>query len=358
MKILIIQQKMIGDVLTTSILFEALKQKYPNSKLHYLINSHTFPVVENNPFIDQFIFFSPEIEKSKLKFFQFLKSVRKEKYDVVVDVYSKLSSNIVTIFSSANIKITKYKWYTSTLYTHPIKYNNKSKTDAGLAIENRMQLLQPLNKNFPQNLKPIIYLTNKEIEKANAYLIKSNINLLKPLFMISVLGSDKTKSYPIKFMAKVIDIIVNETKGQILFNYIPKQENDARAIYNTCEKHTQENIQFHIFGKNLREFLALTSHCNALIGNEGGAVNMAKALNIQTFTIFSPWIKKEIWSIFENKKTNVSVHLKDYMPNWFEKKSEKEIKHNSTILYNKFKPHFFEKKLRSFCSKAQYNKHG
>ncbi len=47
MKILVIQQKMIGDVLTSSILFEALRLKYPNAQLDYLINEHTFPVVQN-----------------------------------------------------------------------------------------------------------------------------------------------------------------------------------------------------------------------------------------------------------------------------------------------------------------------
>ena len=69
MKVLIIQQKMIGDVLTTSILFEAIKNKYPDSDLHYVINSHTFPVVENNPFIDRFIFITHEIEKNKTSIF-------------------------------------------------------------------------------------------------------------------------------------------------------------------------------------------------------------------------------------------------------------------------------------------------
>jgi heptosyltransferase-2 len=52
MKILIIQQKMIGDVLTSSLLFEVLKNNYKESELHYLINSHTSEIINNNPLID------------------------------------------------------------------------------------------------------------------------------------------------------------------------------------------------------------------------------------------------------------------------------------------------------------------
>ena len=61
MKLLIIQQKMIGDVLTTSILFKALKAEHPDAELHYVINSHTYSVVENNPFIDKVLFVTPEM---------------------------------------------------------------------------------------------------------------------------------------------------------------------------------------------------------------------------------------------------------------------------------------------------------
>ena len=96
---------MIGDVLTTSILFEALKEKYPNAELHYLINTHTYPVVENNPFITKFIFFTPEIEKSKRQFYRFLKHIKSQKYDAVVDVYGKLSSHLISWFANADQKI-------------------------------------------------------------------------------------------------------------------------------------------------------------------------------------------------------------------------------------------------------------
>ena len=61
MKVLVIQQKMIGDVLTSSILFKAIKLEHPSAELHYLVNSHTVPVVENNPFIDKLVLFTPKI---------------------------------------------------------------------------------------------------------------------------------------------------------------------------------------------------------------------------------------------------------------------------------------------------------
>ncbi|WP_338733094.1 glycosyltransferase family 9 protein [Mangrovimonas cancribranchiae] len=349
MKVLIIQQKMIGDVLTSSILFEAIKMKYPKAELHYLINSHTFPVVENNPFIDDFKFFTPEIEDNKRAFWRFLKHIKKEQYDVVIDVYSKTSSNLITAFSGAKTKISKYKWYTKSIYTHTFKNKDKADTNAGLAIENRIQLLAPISKALSKEIvKPKIYLTNNEIVNSQKQLSDAGINLSHPVFMIGVLGSGNTKTYPLPHMAKVIDFIVEQTKGQILFNYIPKQYTEAKTIYNFCSSETKKHIYFDVFGKSLREFLAITNHCTALIGNEGGAINMAKALNIPTFSIFSPWIKKDAWSLFEDGKTNASIHLKDIKPELYDGKTMKEMKKDVFALYDIFPPELITPKLELF----------
>jgi len=348
MKVLIVQQKMIGDVLTTSILFEALKAEHPDAELHYVINTHTFPVIENNPFIDKFLFVTPEIENSKAKFLTFLKSIKKEKYDAVIDVYSKLSSNLITRFSGSKIKISKKKWYTSHYYTHTYKEAKIPKTNAGLAIENRLQLLKPLCNNVSKRLQPKVYLTLKEIEHAKQFLIKSNIDLSKPLFMISVLGSGETKTYPLQYMANLINVIVEETNGQILFNYIPKQVIEAKTVFNFCNANTKKHIFFDVFGKSLRDFLSITHHCSALIGNEGGAINMAKALSIPTFTVFSPWVLKEAWNMFEDGKKHVSIHLKDVKPNLYDGKSLKDMKNNVHSLYEAFEPRVIIPKLKDY----------
>lgn len=348
MKVLIIQQKMIGDVLTTSILFEALKAEHPDAELHYVINSHTYAVAEHNPYIDKFLFITPEIENSRSKFLGFLKGIKKEKYDVVIDVYSKFSSNLMTKFSGAAIKISKNKWYTKIYYTHTFTEATEAKTNAGLAIENRLQMLEPLVESIPTPIRPKIYLTAEETSKSKTLLQNSNIDLSKPLYMISVLGSGDNKTYPLPHMAKVIDFIVSQTNGQILFNYIPKQIDEAKTVYNFCASETRQHIYFDVFGKGLREFLAITHHCTAMIGNEGGAVNMAKALNIPTFTIFSPWIIKEAWNMFEDGKQNVSVHLKDYNPDIINTSTSKELKANYKSLYEMINPTLFLEELEHF----------
>jgi heptosyltransferase-2 len=166
--------------------------------------------------------------------------------------------------------------------------------------------------------------------------------------MISVLGSSKDKTYPPEFLAVLLNKIVEETESRLLFNYIPSQLDEARNIYQLCNQKTQKHIHIDIFGKSLREFMALTSQCDALIGNEGGAVNMTKALNIPTFAIFSPSISKENWNIYDDDITNVSVHLQDFEPEIFSGKSKKELKSQTPEMYHQFKPEYISEKLQKF----------
>ena len=55
MKILIIQQKRIGDVLTSSILANSLKKEYPNATIDYMCYANSVDVLkENNISQEQF----------------------------------------------------------------------------------------------------------------------------------------------------------------------------------------------------------------------------------------------------------------------------------------------------------------
>ena len=347
MKILIIQNKMIGDVLTSSILFEVLKQKYPTSELHFMINPKTVSVLENNPFIDKYIYLNINTVQNVVKFYIFLISIKKEHYDAVIDVYGKFNSALISLFSKAQIKSAYSKKYTSFIYSHTFKRLKKPENNASLAIENRIKLLAPLNVEFT-NISPKIYLTTKETDASRQFLENNEIDLKKPIYMISVLGSNKQKTYPLNYIAQLIDEIAKLSNSQLLFNYIPAQEADAKYVFDQCKASTQKKIFFNVYGKSLREFLAITKYCTAVIGNEGGANNMAKALNIPTFTIFSPYLNKHNWFGKQESSKNVAVHISDFMEH-----SEKDIlsaKKDPDTYYQKLKPILIKPLLKSFLS--------
>lgn len=351
MKILVIQQKMIGDVLVSSIICNNLRTAYPNAQIDYLVYASTTAVLEGNPNIDNIILFEEKHRQSKKEILNLGLQIRKEKYDLIIDAYSKLESWILVFLSNAKRKISYKKPGRSFLYTDNVPFEPFPKTNLGLAIERRLSLLEPLNLKTEIDPIPKLFVSEKENQEAIATFEKHRVSKNRKTVMISLLGSERLKTYPLEFMSKVVDYIADYADVNILFNYFPKQLEEAKTIFNICKPSTQQKIYFDLLGGDLRSFIGLVNQCDLIIGNDGGAINMAKALEKPSFIIFSPWIEKKIWATFEDGNRHLSVHLKDYDQDLFEGKSEKTLKKEALSLYQEFKPEYFKDKIESFLEK-------
>lgn len=346
MKVLVIQQKMIGDVLVSTVICEAIKTAYPNAEVHYMIQPNTLAVVDNNPFIDRIVVFDPQLSGGFLGLLKFGRSLKDEHYDVVIDAYAKLESLIPTLLSAAPVRIGFKKWYSWIFYTKSIE---RKEGILDTAIVHRLLLAKEITKTETPPMFPHIYLSEREKTVA-AEKIRENIGFDKKLMMISVLGSNKRKSLPAMQMAKTLDFIAAHTDATLLFNFMPDQLDEAKNIYNFCKPETQAVIELDFYTKSLREFLAILSQCQVLIGNEGGAVNMAKALSIPTFTIFSPWINKVSWNMLTEQKNHEAVHIADYYPELYLDVNPKQYKGKSTFLFQKLTLDLYSEKLKDFLA--------
>lgn len=339
---------MIGDVLVSSIICNNLRVAYPDAQIDYLVYASTTPVLEGNSSIDNIILFEEKHRKSKKELLKLGIQIRKENYDILIDAYSKLESWILVLLSNAKRKISYKKPGRTFLYTNNVPFEPFPKTNLGLAIERRLSLLEPLDLKIEIDPIPKLFVSEKENKEAIALFEKHQVRKDKKTIMISLLGSEKLKTYPLEFMAKVVDYIADNADVNILFNYFPKQLEEAKIVFNTCKPSTQNKIYFDLLGGDLRSFIGLVNQCDAIIGNDGGAINMAKALNKPSFIIFSPWIEKKIWATFEDGIQHLSVHLKDYCPILFQNKTEKMLKKEALPLYEKFLPEFFEDRIKLF----------
>ncbi|MDG1063628.1 MAG: glycosyltransferase family 9 protein [Flavobacteriaceae bacterium] len=345
-KILVIQQKMIGDVLISSLICAHLKNRYPEAELHYAVHEHTAEVVRHHPSIDRLI--TKPQKQSIREFLLYLQTIRAEHYDLIIDAYGKLESNLMVLFSGSPQRISYHKWYTQWLYQKSIKRSPVIYSSAGNAIEDRLRLIFDEEDIQNQRLRPRIYGSDADKKWAQDHLIEHGLDPGQPMVMVSVLGSAKNKSLPAATMAAVLDHIAKCSPAIILLNYIPKQKALVDVILALTEDQTKPRIRAKVYGQSLGQFLALLGQCDALIGNEGGAVNMAKALDIPTFTIFSPWINKLAWSAYVDGEKHCAVHLKDHYPELYATPLGRSAKKNHQELYQKLKIDLFRDELNSF----------
>ncbi|MFA6541419.1 MAG: glycosyltransferase family 9 protein [Bacteroidota bacterium] len=103
MKILIVQIGRIGDMILTTPMFGALKERFPGSELHVLTSPKGFPVIRMNPHLSKIILH----RKGIAGMLGTVLTVRKERYDVWIDPkdHGSSESSFLARYSGAKEKI-------------------------------------------------------------------------------------------------------------------------------------------------------------------------------------------------------------------------------------------------------------
>ena len=342
---------MIGDVLLSTLICKNLKIWNPTIKIDFVANNHTLGVLENNPYIDNIIVFKDTYKNDKLGLIQFIKSFRNKKYDYVIDAYGKLESILITIFTPAKTKIGYSKFYTDWIYNKSIKRIKNSNQKLQLSILHRLQLLEPILGDKLNSTDFEIHLTQNE-EKKIARKFDLTVEGNKKPIMIAAMGSGKNKTYPIEYLAPLIDLAFETTNAPMILNYVPNQKTEIDKLIRMLKPKTKKAIQNGLTPNSLRDYIVTVSRCQAVIGNEGGAINIAKGLSKPTFAIFSPIIDPSGWHT-EVKNKTMAVHLVDFFPDSIYFKKDIKIKKNEHIkaLYLKLDPKLFKQKWVGFLQK-------
>lgn len=347
-QILVIQNKRIGDVLISSVLATNIKKVFPNSKVTFFVYDYTTGVIENNPAIDHII----SVKEKKLKKpFELLKmafKIRSKKYDIIFDPYAKFQSRILCLISGATYRIglkRAHKNLKLPFYSHPVNFLPKSEHISGKAIEDKIHMIRSVFPLENPDFVPKIYLTDSEKKYTGLAGVQ------KPVVMLGVLGSTPQKSMPYAYVAALVDYVTSNYNVTVLFNYAPHQKTEALKIYELCTY--KEQINLEIYEDGIRGFVKLISHCDLLIANEGGSVHITKAVNVPTFTIYSPYINKKSWCSFEDGKMHQSIHLLEEQPNLYETfthEERKKIEADPQQMYLKLTPQMILEKLAPFLA--------
>ena len=99
MKFLIIQTAFIGDVILATALVEKLRRQFPEAEIDFLLRKGNEKLLTGHPNIRKLLVW--EKRRKYRSLFQILSSIRKERYDLVVNCQRFASSGFLTVFSGA-----------------------------------------------------------------------------------------------------------------------------------------------------------------------------------------------------------------------------------------------------------------
>ena len=139
----------------------ALKQAFPQSHISYIIGEPYLELVEGNQNLDELIVLPEKL--GAIDFLRFIRRVRKNKYDVVIDFHGGPRAFLITLFSRARLKIgytVKYKHF-----VYDIKVPRKPDKGYLHSVENHLNLVRALGIN-PDPIPPLNLPETTEAEKS------------------------------------------------------------------------------------------------------------------------------------------------------------------------------------------------
>ncbi len=87
-KILIVRTDRIGDVVLTLPMATAIRRRFPESEVHFLLRGYTAPLATDHRDVGKVVV-SPDSLKDRAAYDRCLREIRSEKYDLAIVVHSK-----------------------------------------------------------------------------------------------------------------------------------------------------------------------------------------------------------------------------------------------------------------------------
>ncbi len=307
-KILVIKLRHLGDVLLTGPVFSALKSALPEAKIDAFIWSECVPMLEGHPAVSGWIEYDRGWKKlgffkKIFKEFSLLRKIRRQKYDLVINLTEGDRGALAAKASKARVRVgfdpkKKGFWGKKKLYTHVVKVcpGVRHTVERNLDAVRRLRI-------FPMLSERELFLHVPETARSYIHQLAQNSYVL-----IHPASRWRFKCWPVESMRELVKEL-SERGERLIFTSGPDVAETAMV-----EEIIKGFSVLNLAGKiSLKELAALIQGAKALICVDSAPLHMASALKVPTVALFGPSSEKT-WGPWRNDQARVVVESMSCRP--------------------------------------------
>lgn len=270
-KILIIQTASIGDVILSTPLLEKLHDLFPNSQIDLLLKKGNESLFTSHPFIHNLLIWNKSEHKYQ-HLFDFLKSIRFENYDLVVNLQRFASSGFLTAFSNARIKIGFDKNPFSIFFTKRVKHSIGNLGVEIHEVDRNLKLLESFHSDKKYTVK--LYPSQSDYALVSQFKTKKYI-------CIAPASLWNTKQFP---KDRWIEFVEKLDKDLIIYFLGAKSDVELCNEIITISAHSNSiNLACKL---SLLQSAALMRDATMNYVNDSSPLHLASATNAKVTAIF------------------------------------------------------------------------
>lgn len=279
-RILVTRTDRLGDLVLSTPVFEALRQRFPKAYLACLSFLENRAVVEGNPYLDEVILYDKKgSERGWWGNFRFALRLLEKHFDTVIHLHPTNRMHLVSWLAGIPIRI-GYRKKNAWALTHTLE----DRKGEGLKHESEydFDLLKFLGIEQPSSLKPYFPLRGKDRTSLEIFLNHLGFDWEKPYAVLNPSASCPSKIWPQDRFALLADQVQERYGIQVALIGSREDRRFAQRV-----KALSSRPSIDLSGKlSLGNLGWLLARARLLISNDSGPVHVARAVGTPVISIF------------------------------------------------------------------------
>ncbi len=304
MNILLIRLRLVGDVVFTTPAIRAIRRRFPDARLTYLVEPAAAPVVRTNPHLDAVIVSPPRRGLARVvEDLSLARRLRRARFDTVVDFHGGPRSSWLCLASGAPVRI----GYTITgrgwMYSHQVERTRELLPRH--SVVSQWDLLKALDPSFatPPDLTTDSTEMPAEpgpIESVDRRLRSAGVDRDHQIIVVHVSAGNPFRRWPIgAFVETIVQLARADSRRRIVVTAGPSDEvaetrvkDEARAQLGNSSDAVPE-----VGALDLAEFRALAGRSALYIGGDSGPLHIASTTTVPIVGLYGPTlpVRSEPW---------------------------------------------------------------
>lgn len=287
-RILVIKFRHHGDMLLTTPVIQTLKTAYPDAKIDMLLYKETHAMLACHPDINQIYAIDRNWKKQGVRYqlsqeWQLLKVLRKQHYDIVLNLADQWRSAVITRFTGAPVRlgfdIPKRRgalW--QRCHTHLVSTDTHQNLHT---VEQNLSLLTPLQLPSLNTSVSMHYAESDRLE------VEKRLNGVKKYVVVQPTSRWFFKCWSEEKFAAVLRALRDD--GQTIVLTSGPDSKELAMVEKICAHlPSQENVISLAGQVTLNQLAALIDGAALFIGVDSVPMHMAAALQTPCVALFGP----------------------------------------------------------------------
>jgi lipopolysaccharide heptosyltransferase II len=292
LKILLVRLRLIGDVVLTTPLLRALRRRYPDAQLTYLVEPAAVPVVCGNANLANIVVVPKRRGLARVRDdISMARQLRRQRFDVAIDLHGGPRAAWFTWASGAPMRIGYAIKGRAWMYTHVIGRTPDEAPRASVA--NQWDLLAPLDVGPPDPARDPLEMAEdpQAVASVERRLREARITPAHPIVVVHVSAGNPFRRWPREsFEVLVVALAKRDASRRIILTSGPSDASAAKAIADGARAALGPAAAAvpDVGEFDLAELRALVGRAAVYIGGDSGPLHIAGTTTTPIVALLGP----------------------------------------------------------------------